>query len=1628
MSDDALHRIAALAGLERGFQSAHGAYVDSPDHAIVAVLRNLGYDVEGEAARRDTLARLERSRPMLRPTIAVAADAAVAIPLDGPTHGEVKSGEVKSGEVNWHLTLEDGTVRDGRSAIHDRGGTAIFPLEALPMGYHRLRVEAAGATANAMLIAAPEACFLPDALAREGRGYGITAQVYGLRSTGNFGIGDFSDVAELGEGAGRFGAAFLGLSPLHALFPSDRSKFSPYSPSSRLFIDPIFIDPAQLPDFAASTAARTLAETDVAAELDRLRAAGLVDHAASWAIKRNVLGKYWARVANSGDARFAAYRAEAGEPLELHATFEALSEHFAGEGKHWIGEWPAPYRDARSDAVRQFREANPQKIAFHAWLQWVADEQLAAAQDRALEGGMTIGLYRDLAVGCDAGGAELWARPDWFVPGATVGAPPDLLGPGGQNWGLPPFNPRTLEEQGLQAFRTLVTSNMRHAGAIRIDHAFQLQRLYIVPEGMSATEGVYINYPFEAMLAVLRIESHRARALVIAEDLGTAPEGFSDAIMRSGLLSYRILTFEREHDGAFKPPNAYPRKALAAIATHDLPTFAGWWKGLDTALRQTFDVYTPEQAAKEREERVGDLAKFMGALHEAGLTPTASVPADPPFEEAFRYVAKTDAMLIALQLEDVLEDTNQANLPGPDLGHPNWRRKLALTVDGILAPGGPLARASVAVLDEGRGLTTPAPRLAWPPPSATYRLQFHKDFTFAHATEALPYIKALGVSHVYASPILKARPGSTHGYDTVDPTQINPELGGLEGFERFAAAIKAAGMVLLLDIVPNHMGVGGADNPWWLAVLEWGELSPLVDTFDIDWERLGAHGKLVAPFLGAQYGEVLEKGDLKLSFDREDGSFSVNHYEHRFPICPLTYPDILDRAVAVDASEGGDGIDGLLRVGEELRALAQEPPHRQHDVVAPSERLKRRLAALARRDSVLEAIEGAVAVFNGTPGLPESFGTLHRLLERQAYRLSYWRVAASDVNYRRFFDIDGLAGVRIEKGDVFERTHRLIFDLVRRGLVQGLRIDHIDGLADPKAYAAALQRAIGPNFYVVAEKILEPGEVLRPWPLSGTTGYEMLNFLDGVFVDGAKEERFDRLYLETTGFAQSYEEALLAAKRQVLLESFSSELESLVSDMKRIADANRLTRDYNVNAIRVALGDLICAFPVYRTYITPRTLESEDRILLGHVLAHAKAITALPDSSVHDFLGSVLLGTVPMGRPGRASTGLVNRFRRRFQQLTGPVMAKSLEDTLFYRYVRFLVLNEVGGEPSRFGIPLADFHAENVARAAAWPQALTTTATHDTKRGEDARARLLALSEAPDLWAQALAIWKAEVKTVAAPDANDQYMFLQALLGVWPVELLERDDAGVLAELRGRLAAYVPKALREAKRHSKWIAPNEPYEKATTDLLDRLLADGSSFITRIRPIMQDLAKRGMLISLIRTVLKCTVPGVPDFYQGTALWDFSLVDPDNRRPVDYAERSAILGSGERLVDLLGTWRSGGIKLKLAAALLRDRRDHALFYAKADYAPLTVTGPLAEKVIAFSRRHRDETLVVVVPRLSGSDSETAVIPTGAFWRGTAIDVPTGRWRDVFEGGTLDSTGSVAASAALASLPFAVLRMVR
>jgi (1->4)-alpha-D-glucan 1-alpha-D-glucosylmutase len=1615
---DLIDRLAVLLGVARGYTDVRQNENVTPKETKRAIITALGLDVSSAGATRDSLASLEQLRR------------ALIAPLVTPDiYGTIPVRASPGTNIEWQILLEHGETREGRAEVEQQDRGDVLWVDNLPHGYHKLVACAGGARAESLLIVAPQRCYQPEQL-EGGRAWGLTCQVASLRGPNDIGIGNLSAVAELAASAGRHGASFLGLSPLHALFASDRGKISPYSPSSRLLLEPLLIDVFRIPEFTGSRAAKLLLG-ETAAEIGFLQQSPFVDHAAVWAIMRRVLEALWQEIRGRGpSAEFAAFRHEEGDNLRLHATFEAISEKLREQGRTWLGEWPDVYRDRNAPDVARFATEHADLVNFHEWLQFLADRQLAEVARAAANAGMEIGLYRDLAVGSDSGGSEIWAHPDRFAPALSIGAPPDLLGPEGQNWGLPPFHPLTLETQGLAAFRALVSANMRHAGAIRIDHAFQLQRLFLIPRGQSAKDGAYVDYPFQALLAVLRLESHRNRCLVIAEDLGTAPEGFSDAIMRAGLLSYRILFFEHADDGTFKPPDAYPRDALAALTTHDLPTFLGWWRGLDVDLRETFGIFAPDLAARERAAREADKERLRQALEQQNLS-SADDPGDPPLVGSMRYLARTPSILAAVQIEDATREMNQPNMPGPDRGHPNWKRRLRLTLREISVPGGPLAKTAAAVALEGRGLRPEVSRLASPPPRATYRLQFHRDFGFDQANAIVPYLKKLGISHVYASPIFSARPGSTHGYDSVDPTKINPELGGEAAFLRFSDTLAKHDLQLILDIVPNHMGVGGADNPWWLSILEWGELSPHAHYFDIDWQRLGANGKLVLPFLGAQYGEALESGNLHLAFDAEHGSFSVWQYEHRFAISPLTYPDVLDNALAILGTSALSA--NVLAIVGELRSMAAETSARRRaDFPVRAAEIKKRLARAARREpALLRAIERAVEVLNGIKGRPESFGPLHDLLERQAYRLAYWRVASSDVNYRRFFDIDSLAGLRVEERDVFDASHALIFRLVREGRVHGLRVDHVDGLADPDGYVEALQGAVGPGFYIVVEKILEPGERLRDWPIAGTTGYDALTLLDGILVDRNAKAPFDRLYRVCTGRGEDFHNALRRAKLEILETSFASELEGLVSDLKRIADSDRRTRDATVNAIRTALGEVIASFPVYRTYLTERRpAAAEDGELIEASVAEAKVKSRLADSSVHDMVAAVLLERA--GAPARPSRTLVSRFRRRFQQLTGPVMAKSLEDTLFYREVCFLALNEVGGDPAAFGIDLKAFYAVQQDRYEHQKNGLIATATHDTKRGEDARGRLLALSEMPEIWARLIeTVERAVLERFAdreSIDANDRYMLLQSVIGALPLEAIRaRPDGGVIENFRDRLHIYAQKALREAKRHTSWINPDEAYEARARDFLALLLEPEGAPWAAIVPLAQELSARGMLNGLTRTILKATLPGVPDFYQGTEFWDYSLVDPDNRRPVNYAAREAALSAPDDLSDLIRSWADGRVKQRVIAMLLADRAAAPELYSDGTFEPAALRGAEAARLIAFIRQRQDDMLLVAVPRLLHRQLTELHLPLGeAGWRDTRLAVPEGRWRNLLTGSAFISDGEVAASELLSDLPFAVARI--
>lgn len=1608
-----LERMAELIGISQDYTDAFGKRVETTEETRRALLAALGLDITSEQGAQASLERLERLKAGPIPVVVtLEAEKASTIEFRGPP-----------GQQDWILIEENGAVHEG---MLGKSSTSL-DIPALPMGYHRLRLGRNETT----IISAPARCWEPEALKGDAKFWGLTVQLYSLRSERDLGIGDYSDVALAAESVGRFGAAFLGLSPVHALFAADRSKISPYSPSSRLFLESLYIDPTAVEGFVASGAQRLLEDSDVQTRLAKLREAQLIDYAEAWAIKRPLLDALWTYFRTSGDhTAFEVFRRAGGEALEAHATFEALSEHFREQVRFWIGEWAEDYRSVHSVAVRRFRLDHAERVAFHAWLQWLADIQLARAAERVHALGLPIGLYRDLAVGADGGGSEIWSTPERYAPKLSIGAPPDPLGPQGQDWGLPPFNPLTLEEQGLAAFRDLVSANMRHAGAIRIDHAFQFQRLFLIPSGAPASQGAYVNYPFEAMLAVLRVESHRAQCLVIAEDLGTAPEGFSDAIMESGVLSYRVLPFERE-GSAFKKPDRYPRSALAVITTHDLPTFTGWWRGLDVDLRQTLGIFDPKTATRERAVRKVDKLHFAKALAEEGLLPSMQPPEKPPLKATVRYLARTSSVLTGLQIEDVSGELNQPNMPGMDAGHPNWRRRLSNTVEEIASPGSLLSKLAVVLTEEGRDVHSRRSTLATPPPRATYRLQFHKGFTFDDAVKIVPYVAKLGISHVYSSPIQAAAPGSTHGYDIVDHSVINPELGGEEAFRRFSDALKKHDLKLLLDIVPNHMGVGGQSNGWWLSVLEWGRLSPVAEAFDIDWERSGANGKFMVPFLGGLYGDVLENGELQVKFDPEEGSFSVWHWEHRFPVCPTTYPTILDHALA---SAGDPAKAGRLRsLTECLRAMgAQAASGHRPSLPEEAERLKHDLAqAVAASPDLRRAIDRAVTAINGTPGDPESFDALHRLLEAQAYRLSFWRVASSDINYRRFFDINTLAGIRVEIPQIFEKTHELILRLVNEGHVHGLRIDHIDGLADPEGYAHALQEKLGPGFYVVVEKILEPAEELRPWPVAGTSGYDTLNLIDGVLVDSSAGHTFERIYREASGLQGSYEDLLRKAKVEITEKNFASELEVLVTDIKTIADANRRTRDYTSFALRQALVEIVAAFPVYRSYLKDGEPADEDVRLIGETIDAAKSSSALPDHSVHDFIASALLGRVQSD-----STDDIRRFRRRFQQLTGPVMAKSLEDTLFYRYGRLIALNEVGGDPGHFGLPPDAFHRANADRARNFPHAMIATATHDTKRGEDARARLLALSEMPQEWSKALALWQemaaphlSKVNGASAPDANDQVILLQALLGAWPLELLEKPERKKLDPFRERVEGYLTKALREAKRHTSWVAPNDAYEQAALKLLRVMLDPKSSFLEHFSPLARRLSALGMLNGLTRTVLKMTLPGVPDIYQGTELWDFSLVDPDNRRPVDYASRTKALEAKEPLNALMRNWADGRIKQRILSALLHDRAQSPGLYAEGDYRPLEIEGSRSDHLLGYIRWHGNEALAVAVPRLwAGLTGADELIFDVVAWKDTSIDLPQGRWMNVITGGEIAiPRDRTRVSDLMQDIPFAVLKLM-
>lgn len=976
-------------------------------------------------------------------------------------------------------------------------------------------------------------------------------------------------------------------------------------------------------------------------------------------------------------------------------------------------------------------------------------------------------------------------------------------------------------------------------------------------------------------------------------------------------------------------------------------------------------------------------------------------------------------------------------------------------------------------------------------PHSTYRLQFNSGFRFEDAQKLIPYLQKLGISHLYSSPILKAREGSQHGYDIIDHNEINPEIGSREDFRRLVGGLKAEGMGLLLDTVPNHMGVGHGNNPWWQDVLQNGRTSSYAEFFDIDWEPLKPElrNKVLIPILGQPYGADLERGNIKAAF--EDGKFVIKYFDKTLPVDPQTIPLIFSPAANVHANG-----EPLRFVSNELASLLNAFAHLPPNSVLDSGEIRRRqdempklldrLQHLAAESPEVRAyIDERLEVLNGACGDCHSYDALHQLMEKQAYRLAFWRVSGEEINYRRFFDINDLVGLRMENPRVFAETHKLIRELLGQDLISGLRIDHPDGLLNPTQYFMRLQRlcaasrCIGPEpvaplaadgieleihgefgqepeghqyapLYLLVEKILEPEENLPElWPVDGSVGYDFTNLVNGVFIDRRNERIFTKLYAKVVGGPVSVQHLIYQSKKLVMRRALSSEVNVLAHILNDISNRDRNARDFTLGVLREAIRETIACFPVYRTYIDERGhVSSSDSLYIRQAIGCAKQKNGSLAPAVFDFLQGILLENPDS--PGAADRQKLY-FTLKFQQLTGPVMAKGLEDTACYVYARFLSCNEVGGSPAHFGATVSEFHRAGLERAEHWPHSMLTTSTHDTKRSEDVRARLDVLSEMPGAWATQVMKWRRINRSRKlqlsdgriAPDDNEEYFLYQTLVGAWPLRMQAEDDR---EDFLRRMQTYMEKAVQEAKVNLSWLNPNPEYIDAIKSFLSEILSPrwhgrNNLFWDSVQKFIQPIMFFGLINSLSQLVLKLTSPGVPDTYQGQELWDFSLVDPDNRRPVnfelrhrildDLVSRSAAEGPERVCQDLLADCRDSRLKMWVTSQALRFRRENEDLFQRGAYIPLQAKRGREDHVIAFARTRPKGAVITIVPRLSytlmkGKEEP----PIGAVWGDSEITLPPAvvgrRLRNVFTAERFDVAESILCREAFGRFPVALLAL--
>lgn len=922
-------------------------------------------------------------------------------------------------------------------------------------------------------------------------------------------------------------------------------------------------------------------------------------------------------------------------------------------------------------------------------------------------------------------------------------------------------------------------------------------------------------------------------------------------------------------------------------------------------------------------------------------------------------------------------------------------------------------------------------------PLATYRLQLNHGFRFEDAQAFVPYLHRLGITDLYASPIFKARQGSSHGYDLTDPSHLNPELGDEQGFDALVQELKAHNMGLLLDIVPNHM-VASPENQWWMDVLENGQISPYATFFDIDWNPIdrSLENKVVLPVLGGPYGEALEKHEFTLTVE-ETGLF-INYYEYKLPLNIKSYFMVIShRLHMLEAVLGTDHpsfqqLTQLVKTIELLPSCASQDASEARRDRLERQKIKKDLWCLIKTSTEIKSfLSENIAFFNGEKVNPQGFDLLDRLLSQQSYLLAFWKTALGEINYRRFFDINDLIGIRVEDMQVFKTTHALVIQMVSQGKVTGLRIDHIDGLHDPQKYLRRLQHHLArrpeepvrePGFYIVVEKILSSREILpEEWPVFGTTGYDFLNALNSVFVDEKGVQNMKVTYAHSAGSQLAFEDVVYQKKKQVIEELFASEINSLLQQLAQLSQQGWCECELTPDELRDVLVEVTACLPIYRTYTRTQEVSPRDRGYLESAIEEARRRNPFFDGHKLDFIKRVLFLDFPKSLDPQQRAKCLS-FVMRWQQCTGAVMAKGVEDTAFYNYNSLISLNEVGGNPGGARPSVEAFHQYNLSIQAQRPQTLSATSTHDTKRGEDVRARLNVLSEMPQAWESHLSKWiqlnqakKPKVNGYLIPDPNMEVLLYQTLIGAWPLSDEE------VPEFKKRVKAYMFKAAREAKAFTSWLSPNPDYESALLAFVDSILenSEQNEFLMDLLEFQRQVSYYGVLNSLAQVLLKITSPGVPDFYQGTELWDFNLVDPDNRRPVDFKKRASLI---DKLIEqeskkrknltgkLLHSWDNGQIKLYVTYKTLNTRRAHREIFMNGEYIPVKVQGKKKEHVFAFIRHWGNSWALIAVPRLSTRLVPFDELPLGRkVWGDDILILPDDardHWLNIFTGETITS----------------------